>query len=84
MPNVKVTGLARLYARGPSVRRERCQPPGWTKPLRGEIHNVEPDSKCDLAPSPEGLFQTNNEVTRRWKRCQTKHSSRTTLRTWRT
>jgi len=26
-PNVKVTGLARLHARGPSDRRERCQPP---------------------------------------------------------
>ena len=25
--NVKVTGLAWLYARGPSDRRERCQPP---------------------------------------------------------
>ena len=51
---------------------------GWTKPLRGERHSVELDSKWCLAPSSDGLFQTNNEVTRRWKHWQKQASSRTT------
>ena len=43
---------------------------GWTKPLRGEHDAAEPDSKCDLTPSSEGPFPTNDEVTPRWKHCQ--------------
>jgi hypothetical protein len=52
----------------------------WTKPLRGEIDGAERDSECHLAPSSEGLFETNDEVTRRWKRRQKQDSSRATPR----
>ena len=74
-------------ASGPPVRANVCvqrrrqasaATQCWTKPLRGERQGVEPDSKCNLVPSSEGLFQTNEEVTPRWKHCLKRNSSRTT------
>ena len=49
----RATGMAR------SSTAHHAPPPAlgsWTKPLRGESFDVEPDSKWYLTPSSEGLF----------------------------